>query len=1173
MKIQLMLCLVWAAAVLFPGCSGEQPPSENRFGETGPVTSAGSDPLTHAMQILGLREIDLQRPAAVTEDYRALARLPLVDHLSQSHFHLQQWAERTSKNLQDAAETGVATVFPTAVGIINGGVVYRKQNPASGLTGPGLVDALDYLFNQYHDKPDAAVTGQIDRAGLSKVFEHELARLVTTLADAAMMASHAIADLSAEEVSLLTQEPHRYMYPDGLTFNFLTAPTHTQTKLLAIAQKIDFTKMFTAASLICSAVDDFIRNLPNSGGPGQYFQDGKLRQGFLLDIPTPLGSIILAGPGKDIHFRTGALLVDLGGNDTYRFREDDGPLPFLPVSVTVDLEGNDVHGSAGDRAVQGFGNLSVGMLVDRQGDDRYQAGDMAQGCGMFGVGILADYQGNDRYEMGVMGQGFGLFGVGVLLDRRGNDRYTVTGLGQGAGTTMATGILCDAGGSDKYLADRSRRRGQLPPDDWSHVQGVGLSVRSPDWGRQASLYGGVGFLSDGGGDDFYFSSHENCMGASYFLSIGALVDHGGSDWYIPEKGLGIGFAIHLGSAVFVDYRGDDRYFGNLLSGGAASDRSIAIMVDYGGDDVYGPTQEYTHALVVEEAKKNRQQLSADEAAHRTLRRLAQNAFASARKPKAFGMLIDHGGNDRYTSRPDEFGQSFGGLLPPAAPQDWSHALLFDLGGQDTYSHSGRKNNRFFKSMGHGLCYDTETDISVFGKNRVPADRESKKVVLPNVDVLHTGQAVDRDILQLGDADVFRRFTARDRIVARSDPAVVNMLLRVLNDSTDEAFNQEILEIVDALLFAGTIKEKTRDVLLTLLDAREPSVRIFAAGKLGRWKIRSALKPLIRKGNDPQESVRIQIIRAVGRISAGDAVDFLLKAGSSDPSLACRREAFLALGTLATASRSSQTAIAENLPTALIQALDEPDEVIRTAAAASLVCCVRAKGVKAALENRLQDPSAYVQRAAAKSLIFNGVKAGIPALIDTLQFPSIDTRHHYDRELAVDLAFFCGVDFGPDKRYSHTTWKNWWANNKEKVDLEQNLTIRSQIERAFSEPSELAGIAIFEDLQRRYPNNEVVRHRLVRFCRDWITMRLLTGKTVDREVILRSIRLQKILTEVQPEVAEHWVGLAYFHYRLGSFQLALEGMETALRFDPDNVSYREKRDAYRVLLQQTEQATR
>ena len=1165
MKIQLMLCLVWAAAVLFPGCSGEKPHSPDRFGESGPVSGAGSDPLTHAMQILGLREIDLQRPAASREDYRALARLPLVDQMSRSHFHLQHWAERTSKSLQDAAETGVAEIFPTAVEIINGGVGYGTQSPASGLDGPGLVDALGYLFNQYRVQPDAAIIGQIDRAGLSPVFEHELARLVTSLADAALLASRGIAGLSAEEVSHLTRQPQRYLYPDGLTFNFLTAPTHTQTKLLAIAQKIDFPMMYSAAALISSAVDDFIDSLPDSRGPGQYFRDQKPREGFLLKIPTPLGSIILAGPGKDVHSRTGALIVDLGGNDTYHLRENIDPLSFLPVSVIVDLDGNDVHGSDGDRAVQGFGNLSVGLLVDRRGNDRYQAGDMAQGCGMFGVGILADYEGNDRYEMGVMGQGFGLFGIGVLLDRRGNDRYTVSGLGQGAATTMAVGILCDAGGSDRYLADSSRQRGQLPPDDWSHVQGVGLSVRSPDWGRQASLYGGVGFLSDGGGDDFYYSSHENCMGASYFLSLGGLVDHGGSDWYIPEKGLGIGFAIHLGSAAFVDYRGDDRYFGNLLSGGAASDRSIAIMVDYSGDDVYGPTREYTHALVVAEAKKNKQQLTTDEAAQRARGRLAQNAYASARKPKAFGMLIDYGGNDRYTSSPDEFGQSFGGLIPPAAPQDWSHSVLFDLGGQDTYSHPGRKNNRFFKSMGHGLCYDTETKMSVFGQQMVPSDGE--KIVSPNMEILHTGQEVSRDVLRLGDADPYRRFAARGRIVAQNDPAVVNTLLRMLNDSKDQALNREILEIVDALLFAGKMKAKTKDVLITMLDASEPSVRIFAAGKLGRWKIRSALKPLIRKGNDPNESVRIQILRAVGRISTGDAVDFLLKAASSDPSLASRREAFLALGTWATASRTDHRDIADKLSAAMIQALNETDEVIRTAAATTLVCCADAEGVRAALEARLQDPSAYVKRAAARSLIFSGVIEGIPALIDTLQFPSIDTRHHYDRELAVELAFFCGVDFSPDKRYKYTTWKNWWDKNKEKIDLVQNLTIRSQIERAFNEESELDGLAIFEDLQRLYPDNEVVRNRLVRFCREWITMRLLTGKTVDREVILRCIRLQHILTELQPDVAEHWVGLAYFQYRLGSFQQALTGMETALRLDPDNASYREKRDAYRVLLQE------
>ncbi len=1166
MKSCLPVFLIWTAVALCCGCSGDEVLPRDRFGESGSVVAGDADPLKHALDILGLNETDLRRPIVNEEDYRALARLPLIDQLSRSPFFLQHWAEKTSNNLQAAAENGIADIFPTAVEIINGGVRYPGRNLTHIPPEPRLAEALRYLFDRYKIPPDAVILEQIRQIGISSAFEQELARLVVALTDAALLLDRAYASLSAEEAAHLSQRPELYFYPDGLTFNFLTAPTHTQTKILSIAQKIDFAAVFTAGAWISAAIDDFIRNLPDDRHSAGYFQSEATAKSFLLDIPTPLGSIIIAGTGDDRHARSGALIVDIGGNDTYRLKGRTDLSPPGRISVLIDLQGNDVHGTKGDRAVQGFGNLSVELLVDLQGDDRYRAGDLAQGCGIFGIGILADYEGNDKYEMGVMGQGFGLFGIGVLLDRRGSDRYTVTGLGQGVGSTMGAGLLCDAGGSDKYLADRNRIRGQLLPDDWSHVQGVGLSVRSPDWGRQASLYGGVGFLSDGGGDDFYYSSHENCMGASYFLSIGALVDHDGSDRYIPENGLGVGFAIHLGSAVFVDHRGDDRYYGNLLSGGAASDRSVAIMVDHRGNDSYGPSEEYVKALVVEAAQKKKQSLTEKVIRERTRQRLAQNAYASARKPKAFGMLIDYRGNDRYTSNPEEFGQSFGGLIPPIAPQDWSHAVLFDLGGQDTYSHPDRKNNRYYKWMGHSLCYDTETSLSTIGNKAIAANATSTQQ--PETDVFVPGQGpVNDDVARLSDPDVFRRFAARGRIVEKSEPAVVSALLRKLKVSDAGTLNREILEIVDALLFAGKMPGGTRDALLMLLEARDPNVRTFSAGKLGRWKIRSALNALLQKGNDPNEAARVQVIRAIGRISAGEAVEFLLQAGRSDFSQACRREAVLALNRWAVNAKPIQPELADRVSASMIPMLADKDEVIRTAAAGTLVCCGNSPSVRDALDRGLSDKSVYVQRAAAKSLISNGIKSGIPALIETLQFPSIDTRQHYDHELAIDLAFFCGVDFPPESRYEYATWKNWWNKNKEKVDLDLNLLIRQQIERAFAAEKETDGIAIFEDLRRQYPHSVVIRNRFAQYCSEWITLRLLTHKTVDRSTFLRCLRLQEILTQLQPGNAERWVGLAYFQYRLGNYQPALSSMETALQLDPDNQSYREKREAYRLLFEE------
>jgi hypothetical protein len=254
---------------------------------------------------------------------------------------------------------------------------------------------------------------------------------------------------------------------------------------------------------------------------------------------------------------------------------------------------------------------------------------------------------------------------------------------------------------------------------------------------------------------------------------------------------------------------------------------------------------------------------------------------------------------------------------------------------------------------------------------------------------------------------------------------------------------------------------------------------------------------------------------------------------------------------------------------MIKALDDEDEVIRTAAAAALVCCGGRNPVREALDRALTDESVYVQRAAARSLIFSGFKYGIGALIETLRFPSIDTRRNYGHELAIDLAYYCGVDFPEENRHEYDTWKKWWVENREKVDLQRNLRIQHQIERAFAQSTESDGVAIFEDLRSRYPRNVVIHNRYVQYCSEWITLRLLTRENLDRATFLRCLRLQEILTKLQPDKADRWVGLAYFQYRLGNLRHALAGMETALQLDPDNRSYREKHNTYRLLLEESE----
>jgi hypothetical protein len=342
-----------------------------------------------------------------------------------------------------------------------------------------------------------------------------------------------------------------------------------------------------------------------------------------VDLATPLGQLVLRGPGDDVWSPPDpgdapALLLDTGGNDVYRGAVA-AATERRPVSVLVDLGGSDVYGYAvGDddaRAPegrtlsrtgrQGSGNLGVGLLFDLgSSDDVYRSLVASQGSGSHGVGVLYDEGGSDRYEAEGFSQGAAAWGVGLLLDRAGDDHYTLYNSGQGFGFTRGVGAIVDEAGSDTYVA--------VPGDGWpggealypsdqlpgpphsaraanhSFAQGCGAGHR-PDWPDPGYPFpGGVGVLRDAAGDDRYVAG-VFAQACGFVLGLGVLLDGEGNDLY---DGLYYvqGASAHVGAAVFVDGDGDDQYDATFaLEGpglGFAHDLSVAVHYDVAGDDLY-----------------------------------------------------------------------------------------------------------------------------------------------------------------------------------------------------------------------------------------------------------------------------------------------------------------------------------------------------------------------------------------------------------------------------------------------------------------------------------------------------------------------------------------------------------------------------------------------------------
>lgn len=185
----------------------------------------------------------------------------------------------------------------------------------------------------------------------------------------------------------------------------------------------------------------------------------------------------VANGGLGFGFYGTGLLMDFLGNDTYDVGKGWGQgAAYAGVGILADLEGNDKY-----RAIcmsMGFGGtFGVGALLDAKGNDDYATSatgnegkawgktvSMALGCGYGrrcdsgdgqnqggGIGIVVDGEGDDRYESYVFTMGSGYWwGLGLFEDRAGNDTYRCTNYSLGGSAHFAIGSFVDLQGDDSY---------------------------------------------------------------------------------------------------------------------------------------------------------------------------------------------------------------------------------------------------------------------------------------------------------------------------------------------------------------------------------------------------------------------------------------------------------------------------------------------------------------------------------------------------------------------------------------------------------------------------------------------------------------------------------------------------------------------------------------------------
>lgn len=319
---------------------------------------------------------------------------------------------------------------------------------------------------------------------------------------------------------------------------------------------------------------------------------------LLLAQHTSYGLVVVGGHGPNTYNleKGAALIIDLGGNDTYRGTIGASPNSDLGNSVVIDLSGNDTYQPA--PLGLAAGRAGIGIVIDHSGDDTYRLAPGSGGVGLAGLGILYDGEGQDIYEGNRFTQGAAFGGVGLLVDRGGDDRYSSFGYALGFGAPLGVGALIDVSGNDSYECggryasaynetDAPNAHPQDPTyqyDCFGLGTGSGLRVFSKQAAHRAlSLAGGLGLFIDLDGRDRYRSANFS-QGHGYFFGLGVKLDLSGDDEHQAAR-YGHGTAAHFGVGLNIDYQGKDRYGskGPVYNGGAAWDGSVALAVDGGTD--------------------------------------------------------------------------------------------------------------------------------------------------------------------------------------------------------------------------------------------------------------------------------------------------------------------------------------------------------------------------------------------------------------------------------------------------------------------------------------------------------------------------------------------------------------------------------------------------------------
>lgn len=547
---------------------------------------------------------------------------------------LAPWLEFPVAGIRDAASVGEAVETPSdspevalesAADAAGVSISPQAGNYSFSGSNSKLTQAASELFRAAGQTPPTS-TLQSKAQNVPSDFQDVAAPIIMAVADAYRAREQALQSAgwgSTRRSEAFAGAP--YLFLPGTQSLLGQAPDLSNQNVVQDYRDFPTKEMAKAAADLAATISDAQSNVSN---PSSW-------TGFSYVVDTNAGKIVL-GDANDTTYDPStnssysgdiAVLIDAGGNDTYRVAAGANTSVANGAAVAVDLGGEDTYSyekvgdsldtqylltsdgdgresrsargkgpiSLSENSRQGAGRVGIGLLVDYgTAQDTYESLRMSQGAAVFGVGLLYDEGGPDSFSSEALSQGAALGGLGVVWAAgSGGDDYEVWHAGQGFGSGDGTGVLFDRGGDDVYTAVRGNSNGDgvvyfsqvnTGSSNRNLAQGAGAGVASSS--NTVGLGGGLGILRDASGGDTYKAA-TYAQGYGTVRGVGVLSDAGGADTY-GARGYVQGAGRLFGGGLLDERGGDDTYNANVstrrLGQGIGERYGWGGFVERGGGD-------------------------------------------------------------------------------------------------------------------------------------------------------------------------------------------------------------------------------------------------------------------------------------------------------------------------------------------------------------------------------------------------------------------------------------------------------------------------------------------------------------------------------------------------------------------------------------------------------------